>query len=189
MADGGVSITGAGVVPYCFDHNQNIQILFHRTKTGKKVGFWIDFGGAFDAVHDADAMSCAAREFSEETFGAYYWLAFAPHAAHAVVPDDAVLVAESTRWMRSVLTGCMPVVQLVCHGYYAYFVHVPHVDDTQLIEMVNSRHTLNKIESYRWLSLADLQHPDTRLFDRLPRDEFLQLSSSLNVKGSVRFWC
>jgi len=51
------------------DEQQKPCVLLHKMFQGNKVGYLVDFGGAFDSTLDGDPLECAAREFAEETAG------------------------------------------------------------------------------------------------------------------------
>jgi len=55
---------GAGVIPFAINGGQ-LQFLFQKTFTGRKVGYLIDFGGGLGDREDYHAT--AIREFVEET--------------------------------------------------------------------------------------------------------------------------
>ena len=55
---------GAGVIPFAVDAGE-VQFLFQKTFSGRKVGYLIDFGGGLGEAEDYRAT--AVREFVEET--------------------------------------------------------------------------------------------------------------------------
>jgi len=55
---------GAGIIPLAIKDGQ-LQFLFQKTFTGRKVGYLIDFGGGLGEKEDYRAT--AVREFVEET--------------------------------------------------------------------------------------------------------------------------
>jgi 8-oxo-dGTP pyrophosphatase MutT (NUDIX family) len=55
---------GAGVIPLAVK-DEEVRFLFHKTFTGRKVGYLIDFGGGLGDGEDYRAT--AVREFVEET--------------------------------------------------------------------------------------------------------------------------
>ncbi len=68
---------GAGVVPLVVNEGE-VQFLFQKTFTGRKVGYLIDFGGGLG--DGEDYRTTAVREFVEETETMY--LADDPKIAH-----------------------------------------------------------------------------------------------------------
>ena len=62
----GVSIAGAGVVPYVDLPGRGIHFLLQDVINGTRAGKLSDFGGRREA-DDADTFATAARELCEET--------------------------------------------------------------------------------------------------------------------------
>lgn len=60
---------GAGVIPFAV-HNGTVNFLFQKTFTGRKVGYFIDFGGG--QGDGEDYRQTAIREFIEETETMYF---------------------------------------------------------------------------------------------------------------------
>ncbi len=55
---------GAGLIPFCVNE-RNVNFLFHKTFSGRRAGYLVDFGGG---RHDGETYrQTAAREFVEET--------------------------------------------------------------------------------------------------------------------------
>lgn len=55
---------GAGVIPFAF-YQQKVWFLFQKSFSGRKVGYFIDFGGGSEA--EEVYAETAIREFVEET--------------------------------------------------------------------------------------------------------------------------
>jgi len=60
---------GAGVIPFAVIDGE-VSFLFQKTFTGRKVGYYIDFGGGLG--EDEDYRETAIREFVEETETMYF---------------------------------------------------------------------------------------------------------------------
>jgi 8-oxo-dGTP pyrophosphatase MutT (NUDIX family) len=60
---------GAGVIPFSVSEGK-VYFLFQTTFTGRKVGYYIDFGGGLDAGENF--REAAIREFVEETETMYF---------------------------------------------------------------------------------------------------------------------
>ena len=55
---------GAGLIPFCVNERK-VQFLFHKTFSGRRAGYLVDFGGG---SHDGESYrQTAVREFIEET--------------------------------------------------------------------------------------------------------------------------
>jgi hypothetical protein len=55
---------GAGIIPFCVNEG-NVHFLFHKTFSGRRAGYLVDFGGG---RHDGETYrQTAVREFVEET--------------------------------------------------------------------------------------------------------------------------
>ncbi|MCP4391927.1 MAG: NUDIX domain-containing protein, partial [Gammaproteobacteria bacterium] len=55
---------GAGLIPFCVNE-RNVHFLFHKTFSGRRAGYLVDFGGG---RHDGETYrQTAVREFVEET--------------------------------------------------------------------------------------------------------------------------
>jgi len=55
---------GAGIIPFCVGRG-NVQFLFHKTFSGRRAGYLVDFGGG---GHEGESYrQTALREFVEET--------------------------------------------------------------------------------------------------------------------------
>jgi 8-oxo-dGTP pyrophosphatase MutT (NUDIX family) len=74
---------GAGVIPFAVLDGE-VQFLFQKTFTGRKVGHLIDFGGGVGAGESYE--EAAIREFVEETETMY----FAPEIGAVSVTEAAV---------------------------------------------------------------------------------------------------
>jgi 8-oxo-dGTP pyrophosphatase MutT (NUDIX family) len=75
---------GAGVIPYCRHDNQAL-FLFHRTFSGRREGFLVDFGGG--GRSGESYRQTAVREFIEETETQY----FSEHPDTARRDEESVL--------------------------------------------------------------------------------------------------
>ena len=60
---------GAGVIPFAVIDGE-VNFLLQKTFTGRKVGYFIDFGGGL--VEGEDYQETAIREFVEETETMYF---------------------------------------------------------------------------------------------------------------------
>ena len=119
----GVSIRGAGIVPYTILPGRGgVHFLLQRPLNGTRAGKLCDFGGRREAG-DVDAYATAARECTEETGGVF---------------GDANAMAEALResWSVRILNP---------NGRYACFFHkvdyleaerLPFVDDSPDSESV-----------------------------------------------------
>jgi 8-oxo-dGTP pyrophosphatase MutT (NUDIX family) len=74
---------GAGVIPFAVI-NGEVCFLFQKTFTGRKVGYYIDFGGGLG--EGEDYRETAIREFIEETETMY----FSDDIEHASRTDESV---------------------------------------------------------------------------------------------------
>jgi hypothetical protein len=60
---------GAGIIPFCQRNNQ-VHFLFHKTFSGRREGFLVDFGGG--GKPGESYRDTAIREFVEETETMYF---------------------------------------------------------------------------------------------------------------------
>jgi hypothetical protein len=121
---------GAGVIPFAvFD--SNVYFLFQKTFTGRKVGYFIDFGGGLG--EGEDFRQTAIREFVEET-ETMYFSADIKQACRTVesvskqIPVVAALFAETLAHHPDWRCRRAPGSPLKPKQWQTFFIEFPYRD-------------------------------------------------------------
>jgi len=106
----GIELNAAGIVPYCELRGRGMRFLLQKMTNGTRAGKLSDFGGRREPA-DTDVFFTAAREFTEETGGAF---------------GDAEELAERLRSNAAVRILNRP------GRYMTFFLKVDYVEPTLL---------------------------------------------------------
>ena len=125
---------GAGVIPFSVSEGK-VYFLFQTTFTGRKVGYYIDFGGGLDAGENY--REAAIREFVEETETMY----FSDNVQQAIRTEERIkhqipivealfdeTLSEHPHWWCKRAPGNHPTPKL----WRTFFIEFPHRDIEEL---------------------------------------------------------
>ena len=125
---------GAGVIPFSVSEGK-VYFLFQTTFTGRKVGYYIDFGGGLDAGENF--REAAIREFVEETETMYFSdnvqqaIRTAERIEHQISIVEALFdetLSKHPDWWCKRAHGNHPTPKL----WRTFFIEFPHRDIEEL---------------------------------------------------------
>jgi len=177
---------GAGVIPFCVN-NEKVSFLFHKTFSGRRTGFLVDFGGG---IHDGESyQQTAVREFIEETDTMFLEADLtrarrtpARIAAQLPIMDDLfdhTLNAHPDWWCQR-----DPGTKVPPKDWRTFFIEVEHRDvgpiNRQWADDDGSR--FKKPRELLWLSASDL----IALYDTAPKRLWKRVRQLVGARETIR---
>jgi len=175
---------GAGILPFTI-HNSQIVFLFHQTHRGKKVGFFVDFGGAID-VNDVDSFYTACREFNEETAGLLYLSKRELENIKILGTEKEIAknVKQATEIMYQELKNVHKwMIEHPFSGYKLYITPIQRYMDASVLNKYYE--TAEKKRTFSWIKIDDLISEKISLHPRIIGNEkFHQILEKIYTQGA-----
>eukprot|EP01098_Paradermamoeba_levis_P010869 TRINITY_DN4583_c0_g1_i1.p1 TRINITY_DN4583_c0_g1~~TRINITY_DN4583_c0_g1_i1.p1 ORF type:complete len:207 (-),score=26.86 TRINITY_DN4583_c0_g1_i1:22-642(-) len=158
--------SSAGILPYTV-YNGEVHFLFQTPSSGRKMGFFMDFGGS-KKEGDADLYCTAVREFCEETACCFFV------DKDSLLSTGDVTALMATEDVQKKMEGLVeklktPEKQQIWHcvkfrrfrnNYHFFIVPFPYLDPA-IPTKAFSNHSSKK-RTYQWIPLSKVQQQLTR---------------------------
>ena len=176
---------GAGVIPFAVI-DREVNFLFQRTFTGRKVGFLIDFGGGLG--EGEDYRETAIREFVEETETMYFAsnVQLASRTDKSVSNQIPIIAALFNKTLETHPDWCCrraPGNPLNPKQWKTFFIEFPYRD----IDVINrewENDTVNRFKKRRelvWLTGSEL----LEIYDHAPDKLWKRVRQLENAKETI----
>ncbi len=121
---------GAGVIPYCI-HDDRLLFLFHRTFSGRRNGFLVDFGGGLK--EGESYRQTAIRELIEETETMLFSDELAeagrtPERIRAQIPMVEACFERTLSRLPDSYCRRAPGKKIPPKDWISYFIEIPYRD-------------------------------------------------------------